>query len=137
MITSVSNQQIRHLLQLQKKARARKEEGVFIVEGIKMYQEAPREWIVKTYVSESFLKKAEYQHVLGQPDAEILSDEVSERSPIRRRPRESCALCGCRKILWSQCSHKKRRFFFWRRIYRIRAIWERLSGQERGQACLG
>lgn len=86
MITSVSNQQIRHLLQLQKKARARKEEGVFIVEGIKMYQEAPREWIVKTYVSESFLKKTEYQHVLGQPDAEILSDEVFRKVSDTQTP---------------------------------------------------
>ena len=95
MITSVSNQQIRHLLQLQKKARARKEEGVFIVEGIKMYQEAPREWIVKTYVSESFLKKTEYQHVLGQPNAEILSDEVFRKVSDTQTPQGIlCLLAG-------------------------------------------
>ena len=37
-ITSTANPQVRQLIQLQKKARLRKEEDVFTVEGIKMYQ---------------------------------------------------------------------------------------------------
>lgn len=36
MITSTANSQIKHLVLLMKKAKARKEEGVFIVEGRKM-----------------------------------------------------------------------------------------------------
>ncbi len=59
MITSTANQQVKHLIQLQKKGKLRKEEGVFVVEGAKMFQEAPREWIEKIYVSEEFLKKEE------------------------------------------------------------------------------
>ena len=47
MITSTSNPQVKHLQQLAKKAKVRKEEGVYLVEGIKMYQEAPRERIQK------------------------------------------------------------------------------------------
>ena len=57
MITSTSNQQVKNLLQLQKKSKARKEQGVFVVEGVKMFREAPADWIVKTYVSQEFLKK--------------------------------------------------------------------------------
>ena len=34
MITSTSNQQVKHLQQLAKKARERNEQGVFLVEGI-------------------------------------------------------------------------------------------------------
>src|SRR5699024_6445643 len=40
--------------QLQKKGKTRKEQDVFVIEGIKMYEEAPRERTVKVYVSESF-----------------------------------------------------------------------------------
>ena len=57
MITSTSNAQVRQLAQLQKKARERTQNDVFIVEGIKMYQEVPRERLVQTYVSESFFRK--------------------------------------------------------------------------------
>ena len=53
MITSTSNQQVKHLQQLAKKARERNEQGVFLVEGIKMFQEAPDEKIRKVYISKS------------------------------------------------------------------------------------
>ena len=58
MITSTSNQQMKKILQLAKKGKVRKEEDAFLVEGIRMYQEAPQERIVKTYVSESFGKES-------------------------------------------------------------------------------
>lgn len=41
MITSSANQQMKHLSQLMKRAKERKKEQVFVVEGIKMFQEAP------------------------------------------------------------------------------------------------
>ena len=43
MITSTSNPQVKHLLQLQKKSKARNEEGVFVVEGLRMFVEVPKE----------------------------------------------------------------------------------------------
>lgn len=66
MITSTSNQQVKNLLQLQKKSKARKEQGVFVVEGVKMFREAPADWIVKTYVSQEFLKKEEASVLKGR-----------------------------------------------------------------------
>ena len=57
MITSTSNPQVKHLQQLAKKAKVRKEEGVYLVEGIKMYQEAPRERIQKVYIPKACSKK--------------------------------------------------------------------------------
>lgn len=53
MITSTSNAQVKQLMQLQKKAREREKQDVFVVEGIKMFREVPRERLVQTYVSES------------------------------------------------------------------------------------
>lgn len=42
IISSTSNAQVKQLIQLQKKAKLRAEQDVFIVEGIKMYQEVPQ-----------------------------------------------------------------------------------------------
>lgn len=66
MITSTSNPQIKNIIQLEKKPRARKEQGLFVVEGIKMFAEAPMELITKVYVSESFLEKPECRALLEE-----------------------------------------------------------------------
>lgn len=55
MITSTSNSQVKNILLLQNKSKARKKAGQFIVEGSKMVLEALSEHIIKIYVSESFL----------------------------------------------------------------------------------
>ena len=61
MITSMANQQMKHLTLLMKKARERKKEQVFVTEGIRMFEEAPGEFVTAVYVSESFLEKEEHQ----------------------------------------------------------------------------
>lgn len=43
MITSSSNQQMKNIALLNKKAKTRREQGIFVVEGRKMFQEAPAE----------------------------------------------------------------------------------------------
>ena len=76
MITSVSNPQVKNLIQLQKKGKARKEQDVFVAEGIKMYQEAPREMVERVYISESFSKRREALELEGQKNVEVLDDQV-------------------------------------------------------------
>ena len=49
MITSMSNGQMKLVQQLIKKAKARKDSGLFVVEGMKMFREAPQERIEKVY----------------------------------------------------------------------------------------
>lgn len=53
-ITSTSNEQIKNIIQLKEKAKARKMSRMFTVEGIKMYSEIPEEDLVSTFVSETF-----------------------------------------------------------------------------------
>ncbi|MDY3917454.1 MAG: RNA methyltransferase [Candidatus Limivivens sp.] len=79
MITSASNQQIKNLIQLQKKSKVRKEQGVFLVEGLKMFQEAPSDWLVKTYVSARFMEKEEHRRALAAVEPVVVSDEIFER----------------------------------------------------------
>lgn len=56
MISSISNGQIKALMALQNKAKARQEAGLFVVEGLKMVGEVPKEHLKQIYASESFLK---------------------------------------------------------------------------------
>lgn len=78
MITSTSNARVKELLQLQKKSKVRNEQGVFLVEGIRMYQEIPQEQLVKVYVSETFVDRhqAEIRSISDQRKLEYLSDHV-------------------------------------------------------------
>lgn len=57
MITSPSNKNVKEVIQLVQKAKARKEKKLFVVEGVKMFLEAPEERIVKVYAAESFDKE--------------------------------------------------------------------------------
>ena len=59
MITSVSNAKIKNVMQLNQKAKARREQGLFVAEGRKMFLEAPEEWVSQVFVSESFSQDGE------------------------------------------------------------------------------
>ena len=52
MISSSSNAQIKNLTKLIQKAKARREEGAFVVEGRKMFLEEPEELEKSVYISE-------------------------------------------------------------------------------------
>ena len=75
MITSTSNPQVKNLQQLGRKAKLRNEQDVFLVEGTKMYLEAPAERIRKVYLSQSLYEEKGESFVKGH-DVEILEDRV-------------------------------------------------------------
>ena len=43
MISSVSNEEVKHIVQLKDKARRREDEGVYLVEGVRLFAELPEE----------------------------------------------------------------------------------------------
>lgn len=57
MITSTANQQVKLLVQFNKKRKLRDEQGIFVAEGVKMFREAPKERIERVYFSESYYEK--------------------------------------------------------------------------------
>ncbi len=75
MIDSTANRQIKNLIQLQSRAKARREQGLFVAEGVRMYRETPPDLLEKTYVSESFYEKEQNRGLL-KGDVEIVSDRV-------------------------------------------------------------
>lgn len=59
MITSLSNGKIKHLITLRDKGRARNKEGLFLAEGLKMFEEAPVGQLKEIYVSEVLWQELE------------------------------------------------------------------------------
>ena len=80
MITSTANAKVKRLVNLRKKRRARDEEKVFLVEGIRMFAEIPPKKLREVYVTESFYhrEKQLIDRVLSgtRTVPEVLSDQV-------------------------------------------------------------
>lgn len=82
------NQQQKQILQLQKKARERRRAHSFIIEGEKLFEEAPAERLHYTVVSESFLKNHENAMLLKQKGVpyESVSDSFFESLSDTKTP---------------------------------------------------
>jgi len=92
MISSTSNSQVKYLVQLQNKSKIRKENKAFVVEGIKMVEEAPKDRIIKIYVSENFTKlNQEIIKKIGS-EYEIVSDNVFSQMSDTQTPQGILAI---------------------------------------------
>lgn len=76
MISSLGNAQMKNIVLLNTKARARREQDVFVAEGVKMFLEAPVSRVQKIYISESFYGKQIYRSKIEKFPYEVVSDEV-------------------------------------------------------------
>lgn len=74
MITSVHNQQVKEIISLNSKRRERDRSGLFTAEGIKLFQEAPRELIERIFVSASFERVN--SSLLHDKTYEVVEDSV-------------------------------------------------------------
>lgn len=90
MITSTANAQVKNIITLLKKSAKRKESGLFVIEGIRMFTEIPKERIEKIYVSDSFLK--DNSEVLQGLEYEIVADNVFVQMSDTKTPQGIMAL---------------------------------------------
>ena len=86
LITAASNQRVKNLINLIQKPKARREQDVFITEGVKMFLEADLEKIKEVYVSESFYEKEIAREKIVQCNYEILSDELFKKVSDTQTP---------------------------------------------------
>ena len=88
MITSAGNARVKQVVQWQNKAKERKKDGIFLAEGIKMFEEAPLDSIVEVFVSESLEQKVDafYKKKLLQIGYEVVSDEVFAKMSDTQTP---------------------------------------------------
>ena len=76
-ITSASNPRVKRLTNLRKKAKSRREEQAFILEGERLYRDTPREFLKEIYMTEEFLEDK-----LGgdaQEDITIITPQIMQK----------------------------------------------------------
>lgn len=78
MITSKTNPQLKNIRKLLDSSKARKEQGLFVVEGIKMVSELPPSFAEHVFVAESYLRDKNVREELTSKykNVDIVSDEV-------------------------------------------------------------
>jgi len=55
----LTNAQIKEIKKLNEKSKARREAGLFVIEGPKMFLETPLEWVKQIFVTREFLEEAD------------------------------------------------------------------------------
>ena len=86
MITSVNNGQVKNIIQLNKKTKARREQGLFVAEGRKMFGEAPSDWIEKVYVSETLTSDPALMEQVEKLSYDIVADSVFRQMSDTQTP---------------------------------------------------
>lgn len=94
MITSASNKSIKNVQALLSKAKERKKQGVFVVEGPKMSFEAPYDWVSAVYMSESFFNDNRFKEEKKRffDKTEIVSDSVFKSMSDTQTPQGVLAI---------------------------------------------
>ena len=82
----MNQQQQKQILALQKKARERRRAHAFVVEGVRLFSEAPRERIRYTVVSQSFLKQPQNRKLLEGIPYETVTDSYFESLSDTKSP---------------------------------------------------
>ena len=86
MITSVNNGQVKNIIQLNQKTNARREQGLFVAEGRKMFGEAPADWIEKVYVSETLTSDPALMEQVEKLPYDIVADSVFRQMSDTQTP---------------------------------------------------
>lgn len=104
MITSSANSKIKQVIQWQNKAKERKKDRVFLAEGIKMFEEAPTDWICEVYLSETMAARLsvhphpsnieetpkeqfpDFKEKLQQAKYEVVKDDIFVRMSDTQAP---------------------------------------------------
>lgn len=81
MISSVTNAAVKRIVLLQTRDKSRREEGLFIVEGVRMYMEVPMQRLDSVYVTENFLDHAgqDVRERLADTGYELVTDDVMKK----------------------------------------------------------
>lgn len=93
MISSTTNKQVKYVSALVKKSKTRKDEDLFVAEGLRMCMEIPKERIRAFYISESFQKHPECSRLVeGVRQIEVVTDEVFRSLSDTQTPQGVLAL---------------------------------------------
>ncbi len=88
MITSLSNERVRKVVSYNEKSKARRDDMVFVIEGMKMLREAPVLQVQEVFITEKFLDTAseDDKEILWRYGAETVSEEVMNKMSATQTP---------------------------------------------------
>ena len=95
MITSLTNPKIKHINMLRKHSKIRKEEKLFIIEGLRMFEETPDELLEDVFVTQSFFDEYSDKKRLTHVAAQVVSDEVFKKMSDTVSPQGVMASVKC------------------------------------------
>lgn len=107
MITSISNPQMKNLVKLNTKSKARKEQQLFVVEGEKLLFEAPQDRIEKVYVSEEYYNKKKLDRFSSQIPVEIVENQVFKSVSDTVTPQGVLGIISQRQVLLEEMLNVK------------------------------
>ena len=101
MITSLANTQVKNIIQLNQKAKARRDMGLFVAEGRKMFREAPHSWIHKVYLTEETAREPGIRERISREQLayETVADHVFRQMSDTQTPQG--VLTVLRKPSWT------------------------------------
>lgn len=106
MITSSSNGKVKQVVQWQSRADKRREAGIFLAEGFKLFREAPVEGIREVYLSEDAVNRvaedAILQEKLHRTSCETVSREVFRKMSDTKTPQGILCVIGRPKYTLEQ-----------------------------------
>lgn len=97
----LTNAKIKEINKLNEKSKARREAGLFVIEGPKMFMEAPLEWVREVYVTQEFLDHIDREagahtdrsgmglkisEMIGWMDHEVIAEAQMARISDTRTP---------------------------------------------------
>ena len=97
MITSASNPAVKDVALWQTKAKARRESGFFVVEGLRLVREAAPEDVVRAYATEEFAASEEGKALCARLAAEPVSESVMARMSDTKTPQGILAVVRQKK----------------------------------------
>lgn len=111
VINSASNHKMKEVARLLSKAKERREQEMFVAEGVRMFLETPPARLVKVYVSESFYASEKNRKLLDsrEADYEIVSDRVFQSVSDTVTPQGILFLARIRSISEDQLFARRRR----------------------------
>ncbi|MDO5131745.1 MAG: RNA methyltransferase [Eubacteriales bacterium] len=101
-ITSTANPKIRHLVELRRKARTRREEGLFLIEGTRLCMDTPDRFIEQVYATENWLRGASEKELRKAQDhaLTIVTEEVMAKAADTTTPQG--ILCAVKMPSWTR-----------------------------------
>lgn len=88
MITSAANKKVKNIAALLSRSRERKKQGVFVVEGIKMFTEAPIDRILEIYIEETLFGEV----LAGKADEEFVKKLDQVTGCLQKEDGKNCVV---------------------------------------------